>query len=75
MEQATCSKHVILYPFESVQRYQFMKSKWPTLKGRLNQPLTTRKEALLQLKNSGMELTPKAQKELDRLLKKDRKPV
>ena len=53
-----------------------MKSTWPTLEGRLNQPLTTRKEALLQLKNSGMELTPRAQKELDRLMKKDsRKPV
>jgi hypothetical protein len=49
-----------------------MKSKWPTLEGRLNNPLSSRKEALLQLKQNGMILSKSAQKELDRLLKKDK---
>ena len=45
-----------------------MKYKWPTLEGRLNQPLTSRGEALLQMKRNGDILTPWAQKELDKYL-------
>lgn len=49
-----------------------MKSKWPTLEGRLNQPLTTRLEALKQLKAcGGVTLSPWAEKELEKLLKKE----
>jgi len=47
-----------------------MKSKWPTLEGRLSQPLTTRKEALLQLQKT-MPLSEYAQKELNKLTKND----
>ena len=43
-----------------------MKPQWPTLEGRLNQPLTSRGEALRQLKDCGMELTPWAEKELQK---------
>lgn len=45
-----------------------MKYKWPTLEGRLKQSLTTRKEALIQLKKSGLPLSKSAQKELDKYL-------
>jgi len=45
-----------------------MKSKWPTLEGRLNQPLTTRREALIQLKQV-LPLSEKAEKELEKLNK------
>lgn len=44
---------------------------WPTLKGRLNQPITSRLQALKQLKASGVSLSPWAEKELARLLKKE----
>jgi hypothetical protein len=40
------------------------KTKWPTLKGRLSQPLTTRKEAVEQLQKFGMPLTELAKKYL-----------
>lgn len=43
-----------------------MKSKWPTLEGRLNQPLTCRGEAMRQMKNNGDILTPWAEKELQK---------
>ena len=36
-------------------------SKWPTLKGRLSQPLTTTVEALQQMKRNGDILTPLAE--------------
>lgn len=49
-----------------------MKYKWPTLEGRLNQPLTSRLEALKQLKACpGVSLSEYAEKELERLLKKE----
>lgn len=47
--------------------------RWPTLEGRLNQPLTSRGEALEQMKANGDILTPWAEKELQRWLKKKRK--
>ena len=37
---------------------------WPTLEGRLKNKLTSRCEGLRQLKNSGMVLSEKAEKEL-----------
>jgi len=37
-------------------------SKWPTLKGRLNQPFATRGEAIAQMKANGDTLTPLAEK-------------
>ena len=47
------------------------KSKWPTLKGRLSQPITTELEALEQLeKHGGCELSPLAKKKLSKLRKK-----
>ena len=42
-----------------------MKRTWPTLKGRLNHPLTSRVEALKQLQIT-MPLSPSAQRELKR---------
>lgn len=51
-------------------KHQFgMKQKWPTLKGRLSQPITSRREALTQLKEGGNILTPWAEKELEKLNK------
>jgi hypothetical protein len=38
-------------------------SKWPTLSSRLKHPLTSEKEAILQLKKS-VEITPLAKKKL-----------
>ena len=50
----------------SVQRRTtIMKRTWPTLKGRLNHPLTSRVEALKQLQIT-MPLSPSAQRELKR---------
>lgn len=49
-----------------------MKSKWPTLEGRLNQPITTTLEALRQMRANGDELTEFAEKELKRLTKKEK---
>ena len=43
-----------------------LKRKWPTLEGRLNHPLTSRGEALRQMKNNGDILTPWAEKELEK---------
>jgi hypothetical protein len=48
-----------------------MKSKWPTLEGRLNNPLTTEKEALLQLQET-MPLTDYATKKLKKLCVKSK---
>ena len=42
---------------------------WPTLVGRLMQPLTSRGEALLQMKNNGDVLTPLAERHLEKYLK------
>jgi hypothetical protein len=47
--------------------------KLPTLEGRLNQPLTSRVEALLQMKNNGDILTPLAEKYLEKWLKEKSK--
>ena len=46
--------------------------KWPTLEGRLNQPVTTTLEALKQMQANGDELTEFAEKELKRLTKKEK---
>ena len=43
-----------------------LKSEWPTLEGRLSHPLTSRGEALRQMKNNGDILTPWAEKELQK---------
>lgn len=45
--------------------------KWPTLEGRLNHPITTRGEALLQMKNNGDVLTPLAERYLAKFLKEN----
>ena len=51
-----------------------MKPKWPTLEGRLNHPLTTEKEALLQLKQiGGVTFSEKALKKLEKYIKEDEK--
>jgi len=48
-----------------------MKDKWPTLEGRLNNPLTTDEEALIQLHHtSGVTLSDWAKKKLAKLIKK-----
>jgi len=44
---------------------------WPTLAGRLSQPLTSRGEALKQMKANGIVLSPLAEK----YLKKYEKPI
>ena len=41
---------------------------WPTLAGRLNQPLTSRGEALEHMKANGDVLSPKAEQYLERYL-------
>ena len=40
--------------------------KWPTLEGRLNQPLTSEEEALEQMERNGDILTPYAKKKLEK---------
>lgn len=45
------------------------KIKWPTLEGRLKQLLTSEKQALLQLKNSGVQLSEYGEKLLKKLEK------
>ena len=47
-----------------LEYYTPMKRKWPTLEGRLSQPLTSRGEALRQMKDNGDILTPLAEKYL-----------
>ena len=42
---------------------------WPTLEGRLKHPITSEKEALLQLKNSGVQLSEYGEKLLKKLEK------
>ena len=49
-----------------LEYYTPMKRRWPTLEGRLSQPLTSRGEALRQMKNNGDILTPRAEKELEK---------
>jgi hypothetical protein len=44
-------------------------SNWPTLEGRLKNKLTSRCEALKQLKESGMTLSESAEKELKKCKK------
>lgn len=49
-----------------------MKQNWPTLEGRLNQPLTTEKEALLQLyRIGGCELSEAALKRVEKYIEED----
>ena len=43
------------------------KLKWPTLEGRLKQPLTCEKQALKQLKQSGLPLSDYGEKLLKKL--------
>ena len=45
------------------------KLKWPTLEGRLKQPLTCEKQALKQLKQSGLPLSDYGEKLLKKLEK------
>ena len=48
--------------------------KYPTLEGRLNHPLTTEKEALLQLyRIGGSELSDAALKKIEKYLEEDKK--
>jgi hypothetical protein len=46
---------------------------WPTLSGRLNQPLTSRAEALQQAKDNGDTLSPAALKYLEKWQKRKKK--
>ena len=50
-----------------------MKGTWPTLEGRLNQPLTSRREALEQMKRNGDTLSEWALKYLEKCIEKDKK--
>ena len=58
------------YEIKQLTRQEKMKliedssSNWPTLAGRLSQPLTSRYEALMQLKANGDILSPLAEKYL-----------
>ena len=53
-----------------------MNSKWPTLEGRLNQPLMSRKEALLQFhefyKMGGLSMSEEALEEVEKYLEEDK---
>lgn len=51
-----------------LEYYTPMKPKrpWPTLEGRLSHPLTSRGEALRQMKDNGDILTPLAEKYLEK---------
>ena len=53
--------------------YYKPKRKWPTLAGRLSQPLTSRGEALRQMKNNGDILTPLAERELEKYERRNAK--
>ena len=55
--------------------YYTLKRKWPTLEGRLSQPLTSRGEALRQMKDNGDILTPLAEKCLAKYERRLRKKV
>ena len=46
--------------------------RWPTLKGRINNPITTRDEAVLQMKNNGDILSLLGLKYLTRYLESER---
>jgi hypothetical protein len=53
--------------------YRYMNSEnnkllWPTLEGRLKQPLTSEKQALEQLKQSGIQLSEYGEKLLEKFL-------
>lgn len=50
-----------------------MKPQWPTLEGRLNQPLTSTLDALKQLKAGGIPLSPHAAKLMIKELEKQRR--
>lgn len=50
-----------------------MKPKWPTLEGRLNQPLTSRREALEQMQRNGDILSEWALRYLEKCIEKDKK--
>jgi hypothetical protein len=61
-----------------LEYYTTMKRKWPTLEGRLNHPLTSRGEALRQMKNNGDVLSLAAEKDLEKyenLRKRQRKGI
>ena len=47
--------------------------RWPTLEGRLSQPLTSRCEALKQMKANGDILSPLAERYLQKCLEKEKK--
>ena len=48
-----------------------MKRKWPTLEGRLNHPLTSKREALEQMKKNGDVLTEQALEYIEKCLEED----
>ena len=50
-----------------------MKPKWPTLEGRLSQPLTSRREALEQMQRNGDTLSDWALRYLEKCIEKDKK--
>ena len=51
-----------------------MKREWPTLEGRLSQPLTTEKEALLQMyRIGGVTFSEEALKKLEKYIEEDEK--
>ena len=45
-----------------LEYYTPMKRKWPTLEGRISHPLTSRAEAIKQMRENGDILTPMAEK-------------
>jgi hypothetical protein len=49
------------------------KTTWPTLEGRLSQPLTSRREALEQMQRNGDILSEWALQYLEKCIKKDKK--
>jgi hypothetical protein len=49
------------------------KTTWPTLEGRLNQPLTSRREALEQMQRNGDILSEWALRYLEKCIEKDKK--
>ncbi len=50
-----------------------LKRQWPTLEGRLNQPLTSRREALEQMQRNGDILSEWAIRYLERCIENDEK--
>ena len=48
-----------------------MKQKWPTLEGRLEHPLTSKREALEQMKKNGDMLSEQALEYIEKCLEED----